>query len=154
MELKDHELEVIDLMLPSAMIRMNLYLNSGLVASTALREFLLASRMEQNVLSFILITVDEKSKDKNLDFENELYAFSQKIRCKSLMRFAFLLMDNIDKGSELADKFEREVASMQSLRISRAHSTANKAETKLCFPLTLLLLSLIIICIEPALMAM
>ncbi len=154
MELKNHELETIELLLPAAMIRMNLYLNSGLVASAALHEFLYSVRTEKNILSLILNSVLEKSQDRNLDFENELYAFSQQIRCKSLMRFAFLLMDNRDKGSELAEKFEREISSMQSLRISRAHSIANKSETKLCFPLTLLLLSLIIICIEPALMSM
>ncbi|MDI9494554.1 MAG: bacterial type II secretion system protein F domain protein, partial [Bacillota bacterium] len=62
--------------------------------------------------------------------------------------------DNINKGSSLAEKLEAEGTLLWMDRKKRAEERARLAETKLSFPLMLLLLSLMIITTAPILLSL
>ena len=67
---------------------------------------------------------------------------------------ALVVVGTTGEGSTLSDKLTAESSQMQNESLSLAKAEAKKAETKLCFPLMLLLVSLIIVCSAPALMQM
>ena len=102
------------------------------------------------LLSFALT----ESESKNAPFETVLFDTAKSIKSKDLLKFALLLSDNRSKGTQLCDKLERDRNQMQSGRLSLARARAKKAETKLCFPLTLLLIALMAMCIAPAVFSM
>ena len=120
--------------------------------STALRE--LISDMDKNdtAASRLFRYVYEESKNKNIPFETVLFEAAKEMKSKDLLRFSLLLIDSRSKGSELCEKLERERIQMQNSRLSDARAKAKTAETKLCFPLMLLLIALVAICIAPAVM--
>lgn len=133
---------------------MGLYLDAGLVISRAFDELVEMNRENKRPLYAALRSIQKDSKEKNLLPFGQLFIFARKIRSKALMRFALLVMDNQNKGSTLSDKLTAESSQMQNESLSLAKAEAKKAETKLCFPLMLLLVSLIIVCSAPALMQM
>ena len=135
-------------------MQLGLFLNAGLVVSSAFDELIEINKANTRPLYAALRSVQKGSREKNLPPFSELFLFARNIKSKALMRFALLVMDNKSKGSTLSDKLERETEQMQNESLSLAKAEAKKAETKLCFPLMLLLVSLIIICSAPALMQM
>ena len=96
--------------------------------------------------------VRNEALSKNVSFETALFSAAKEIRSKALLRFSLLLLDGRNKGSELCDRLERERMQMMSGRLSDARARAKRAEAKLCFPLVLLLIALVAVCIAPALM--
>lgn len=154
MELKDNEIRSIEESLSDIMLQLGLYLDAGLVVSTAFDELIELNRDSDAALYRVLRGLDRECREKNKTMINELFIFAQKIRSKALMRFATLVIDNRTKGSTLAEKLDKERAQMQNARLSLAKGRAKEAETKLCLPLMLLLVSLIMICSAPALMQM
>ena len=131
-------------------LQLSLYLNAGLVLSAALSEMAAdyesAGTPGARLLSFAL----RESESKNMPFETVLFDAAKIIQNKELLKFAVLLNDNRSKGTELCDKLERDRNQMQSGRLSLARARAKKAETKLCFPLALLLIVLVAVCLAPA----
>jgi tight adherence protein C len=63
-----------------------------------------------------------------------------------------VISDNWDKGSVLAEKLEGESNLLWISRKKRAEEKGKLAETKLTFPLVILLIVLIMVTIAPALM--
>lgn len=154
LELKDDELRSIEKEIPNMSLQLSLYLDAGLVVSMAFDELITANRDNDLALYKVLRALDKECREKNLPLINELFIFAQKIKSKSLMRFTSLVLDNKNKGNALADKLDKERSQLQNSRLNNAKAKAKEAETKLCFPLMLLLISLIIICSAPALMQM
>ena len=70
------------------------------------------------------------------------------------MRFSTLVYEHAGRGSSLADKLDQEREMIRSGRISESRARVRQAETKLCFPLMLLLLALIIITASPSFLSM
>ncbi len=135
-------------------LQLSLFLEAGLVVSSAFDELINLNANSEKMLYKLLLALDRECKEKNMPLINELFIFSQKVRSKALMRFSSLVLDNKSKGSALAEKLDKERAQMQNSRLNLAKGKAKEAETKLCFPLMLLLISLITICSAPALMQM
>ena len=154
MEFKDNEIGYLESELPNMALQLGLFLEAGLVVSSAFDELVALNAGNQKLLYKLLYALDKSCKEKNLALINELFIFSQKLRSKALMRFSSLVLDNKTKGSALAEKLDKERVQMQNSRLNLAKGRAKEAETKLCFPLMLLLISLITICSAPALMQM
>lgn len=153
MELKDNEIRLIEAELPNLSLRLGLYLNAGLVVSAAFCELVSANEAD-GPLYRLLRGLDRECREKNMPLVGELFKLSREMRSKTLMRFSALVADNQNKGGALAEKLDRERALLQNARLNLARGKAKEAETRLCFPLMLLLVSLIIICSAPALMQM
>ena len=154
MELKDNEIRSIESDISDLSFQLGLLLDAGLVASSAFDQLLLLNSDNYNLLYRMMRMLDAECKEKNTPLINDLFIFAQIIKSKSLMRFCSLVIDNRNKGNALADKLEKERSQSQNARLNLAKGKAKEAETKLCFPLMLLLISLIIICSAPALMQM
>ena len=135
-------------------LQIGLFLDAGLVVSSAFEELTELNALNPRPLYAALRYIRKESREKNLSFAGQLFLFAQSIRSKALMRFSLLILDNQSKGSTLSDKLERERTQMQSDSLNRAKAQAKQAETKLCFPLMLLLVALIVVCSAPALMQM
>ena len=75
--------------------------------------------------------------------------FAQSTGIRELIRFASIVTDNVDKGSSLAEKLEQEAHLLRSGQRKRAEELGRLADTKLSFPLMILLLILILIAVAP-----
>jgi len=154
LELKADDIRSIERELSNLSLQLCLFLDAGQVISKAFESVLDMNQNSAKIMYKVLDIISLECKEKNLPIENELFIYSQRLKSKLLMRFSALLVDSKSKGSFLADKLEQERKQMQNMNLSDARARAKEAETKLCFPLMLLLVSLITICSAPALMIM
>ena len=154
LEFKNHELEALNSELADINLQLCLYLNAGMVLSKALDRLAEDRRGLDTPGSKLLVRTKEVAILKNLPFESVLFDNARIIRSRALLRFAVLLADNKGKGAQLCEKLDTDRMQMLNTRLSDAKAKAKKAETKLCFPLTVLLIALVVVCIAPALMNM
>ena len=140
--------------IPSMTLQLILLLNAGLVVSAAFDELIDKNEGSGHPLYIALASVREKALGENLPFVSELYVFANTTGCRDLIRLSSLVLDHSSRGSELADKLEKERAQLWSSRLSLAKARIKEAETKLCLPLMLLLIVLVVISAAPALMTM
>ena len=89
-----------------------------------------------------------------MPFVNLLYVYARQSGMRDLIRFASLALDCSGRGSELAEKLDRERQQLWGDRLNAAKAKAREAETKLSLPLMLLLLVMVVIAISPALLEM
>ena len=89
-----------------------------------------------------------------MPFVNLLYVYARQSGLRDLIRFASLALDCSGRGSELAEKLDRERRQLWGSRLNAAKAKAREAETKLSLPLMLLLLVMVVIAISPALLEM
>lgn len=141
--------------LPEFINRLVLLLNAGVVLNTAfmkialdVRETRLKSSYFYRRISQIAVLVD----DTNASFHQELYMFAKHSGVKELMRITNIMMDNISKGDDLADKLRRENELLWFARKQHAEEKGRLAETKMTMPLMIMLMVLIMVSIAPALM--
>ena len=140
--------------IPNMSLQLILLLNAGLVASSAFEELVHENKGSDNPLYIKLGQALQRSKDSNSSFTGELYELARKSEDKDFIRFANLVYENSARGSQLVEKLERERSSMWQERISKAKGRAKQAETKLSFPLVLLLFAIVLISVSPALLRM
>lgn len=140
--------------LPDLNLQLILLLNAGLVAGSAFNELAVMNKDSKSPLYKAIYSLKRQSEETNIPFVNTLYTYAAGTGCREFIRFANLVMDSSGKGSELADKLERERAQQWGNRLNTAKARAKEAETKLCLPLTLLLMVLVVISISPALLDM
>ena len=140
--------------LPNMIFRMMLLLNAGLIAESAFAKITEQSSDDRNPLYRAFRDIKMSAEKKNTSFVNELHLFAKASDSADLLRFATLAAEHADSGAELAGKLEQERDRMWNYRIAGAKAKIKEAETKLCFPLVLLLLALIIITAAPSFMSM
>ena len=146
--------EQIERELPNVIFQMILYLNAGLIAESAFVKLAEQSSESRHPMYRALRDVRSAAEKKNVSFVSELYAYAKASDSADLIRFASLAYEHAGRGSELAGKLEQERDQMWSLRVTGARAKVKEAETKLCFPLMLLLLALILITAAPSFMNM
>ncbi|MBR3302284.1 MAG: hypothetical protein IKI73_06450 [Firmicutes bacterium] len=140
--------------LPNMIFRMMLLLNAGLIAESAFAKITEQSREDRNPLYRAFRDIKMSAEKKNTSFVNELHSFAKASDSADLLRFASLAAEHAGSGAELAGKLEQERDRMWNFRVTNAKAKIKEAETKLCFPLVLLLLALIIITAAPSFMNM
>ncbi len=140
--------------LPNMIFRMMLLLNAGLIAESAFAKITEQSSEDRNPLYRAFRDIKMSAEKKNTSFVNELHSFAKASDSADLLRFASLAAEHAGSGAELAGKLEQERDRMWNFRVTNAKAKIKEAETKLCFPLVLLLLALIIITAAPSFMSM
>lgn len=140
--------------IPSMTLQLILLLNAGLVLSAAFDQLILQNEDNEHPLYKALGNIRDRCRAENLSFADELSLFARHTGCRDFIRIASLIADHSSHGSELASKLEQERERLWSGRLSAAKSRTKEAETKLCLPLMVLLLVLVVISAAPALMTM
>ena len=140
--------------LPSVSMQLILLLDSGLVTEKALDELDRMNRNKDTVFFRAYRQICRQSRDLNRPAEQLLYGFARSSGDRDLIRFAAMIHDNTSHGSELAEKLEKERQQLRSSRMNSAKARIKEAETALCLPLMLLMLSLIAVSAAPALLEM
>ena len=152
--------------LPDFANKLVLLLNAGMVVSSALikiaddyeKNYLLIDRGDTNTIRKIfyeeLNEIKNKVYQSNASMMRELVDFAQRSGIRELIRLTFIISDNWNKGSTLAEKLEAESGFLWISRKKRAEEKGHLAETKLTFPLVVSLMILIIVTIAPAMMVM
>ena len=140
--------------MPNMSFQMILLLNAGLVVESAFTELMRQNRDSTSPLYRIFRDISDRAALRNVSFVCELYGFAQGSRSADLIRFSTLVYEHTNRGASLADKLQQEREIMWQSRVNLAKTKVRQAETKLCFPLVLLLLSLIIITAVPSFLGM
>lgn len=151
--------------LPEFINKLVLLLNAGLVVSTAFSKIAADYEMlyhegktekqrEKRFLYEELLAIQKKTERSNVSLIRELQEFSKRCGVREMVRLTAVISDNWNKGSMLAEKLEGEGNLMWIARKKRAEEKGRIAETKLTFPLMILLIVLIVVTIAPAMMDM
>ena len=140
--------------IPNMTMQMILLLDAGLTVETAFARLIAENREQENPLYRAFARLEAESKATNMPFVNLLYVYARQSGLRDLIRFASLALDCSGRGSELAEKLDRERRQLWGSRLNTAKAKAREAETKLSLPLMLLLLVMVVIAISPALLEM
>lgn len=151
--------------LPEFINKLVLLLNAGLVVSAAFTKITRDyeafyhtgtpdKRRKKRYLYEVLLEMEKRVSRSNTSLIRELREFSQRCGVREMVRLTAVISDNWNKGSTLAEKLEGEGALLWTARKKCAEEKGRLAETKLTFPLMILLIILIMITIAPAMMEM
>lgn len=144
--------------LPEFINRLVLLLNAGLVLTSAFARITESFGSDgKEVKSYFysqLIQIGRSMRETNGSMAYELKEFAARSGVRELMRIAGIVSDNIDKGSGLVEKLRGESDLLWLTKKKMAEEKGRLSETKLTFPLVMLLLVLIMVTIAPALMEM
>ncbi len=141
--------------LPEFINKLVLLLNAGVVLNTAFLKIVEDVTKQKTKKSYFyrrITDIANMVNETNASFHQELYTFARHSGVKELMRIANIMMDNISKGDDLADKLRRENELLWFVRKQQAEEKGRLAETKMTMPLMILLLVLIMVSTAPALM--
>ena len=69
-----------------------------------------------------------------------------------MLRFVSILEDNYKKGGELVEKLEAEGDNMREMRKKNVQQRIRLIDSKMTLPLMLMLMSLVIVSVTPALL--
>ncbi|HYE69563.1 MAG TPA: hypothetical protein VEA58_13180 [Anaerovoracaceae bacterium] len=163
-EIKEAEESIIK-DLPEFINKLVLLLNAGLVVSAAFSKitkdyetfYHAGQTVNQRKRRFLyeeLVEMQKRVNQSNTSLIKELKEFSQRCGVREMVRLTVVISENWNKGSTLAEKLEGEGQLLWISRKKRAEEQGKLAETKLTFPLMILLLVLIIVTVAPALMEM
>ena len=151
--------------LPEFINKLVLLLNAGLVVSTAFSKIASDYEMlyhtgspekqrKRRYLYEEFFEMEKRVDRSNASLIRELKEFSRRCGVREMVRMTAVISDNWDKGSTLAEKLEGEGELLWISRKKRAEEKGRLAETKLTFPLMILLLVLIMVTIAPAMLEM
>lgn len=150
--------------LPEFINKLVLLLNAGLVVSSAFTRIAADYQMSRNgkygdkstrrFLYEELVEMEKRVDRSHASLLRELADFSRRCGVREMIRITGIISDNWNKGSELSEKLEAESELMWLSRKKRAEEKGRLAETKLAFPLMILLMVLIMITIAPAMLEM
>jgi len=144
--------------LPDFINKLVLLLNAGLVFTSAFDRIIINyGGGGYGVKSYFyqqLFQIDRSVRETNSPLIAGLKEFASRSSVRELTRTVNIISDNIDKGSELASKLQSESELLWLTKKKLAEQKGRLAETKLTFPLVILLLALIMVTIAPALMEM
>jgi hypothetical protein len=144
---------------PEFIDKLLLMLNAGLVVSEALSRIAADYELRRNAadprqLYEELVTIRQRVENTNAPLAVELNMMASRSGVRELMRFASVVSDNIDKGSALAEKLKAEGELVWKLRKKDAEEAGRLSETKMILPMTLTLLTLVMITMAPAVLDM
>lgn len=142
---------------PELVEKLVLLLSAGLVTETALKRIVYDYARSRNpkdrrFLYEGLLAMEQRISETNTTLIPELKRLAVESGLRELTRFATIVEDNIHKGSTLLEKLEGEVGLLWSARKKGAEEKGRLAETRLNFPLLILLLTLVMITTSPVLL--
>jgi len=140
---------------PGFVDKVVLLLNSGLVVSAAMKKIAsdYDSAVQEGRASYLydeLSLIQKKADESHTSLITEWKAFGTRSGINEVMRFCYILEDNINKGSTLAGKLETEGELLRKSRRNSAEEKGRIAETKMTLPMMILLGVLVLITIAPS----
>ncbi len=144
--------------LPEFVNKLVLLLNAGLVLSNAFTKIvsdnLRIKGGEKNYFYEQLSHIIMKCQQTNGNVQHEIRAFAVRTGIVEFMRLANIINDSMTKGFDLVTQLKMEGDNLWVARRKHMEEKGKIAETKLTFPLVILLLVLLLITITPAMMEM
>ena len=144
---------------PYFLDKLVMLLSAGLILSEAVgriaEDYARYTRpRHQKVLYEELSQVVRSMKETNSSFAQELTKMSDRLVIREFARLSVILRDSLESGMSLVDKLEEESVLMWYERKSAVQKLGRVADTKLIFPLMIILSVLIVIVMAPTLMQM
>lgn len=153
---KDKSVEILK-GLPRFTNQLLMLLNAGMILSDAFDRICSSYRIIPNDdIQFFeseLICINERNRVENLSTAALVNRFAGKYNVKELMRIATVLTENEKKGSDIIDNLKNESQFLWENRKITAKEKGKMIDTKMAYPLGLLLIQLIIITMAPAMLA-
>ena len=146
--------EDIDSCLPEFMSRAGLLLGSGMVLQTVFDRMASESSLSGNLLQRDFRSLYESAISENVPVIAKLREYARASGSRELIRFVGILNANLDKGTELTEKLARESEFMWHSAKKRIEEKSKLAETKMAFPMAMMLVVLIVITIAPVMMTL
>ena len=142
--------------LPGFNDQLLLLMNSGLIFSDAFTRIAegRAGRKEKDDFSAILEDMLRRSRETGSSLISAMESCARGLGIREFSRLTGILADNQYKGVDLAGKLEAESEILWNQRKKTAEEKGRAAETKLSFPLAVLLLVLILVTAAPAILQM
>ncbi len=143
--------------LPAFINKNILLLNGGLVLTDAFERIVTEHQKNGESGNYFYERLNEiyvNAKETNIPVEVQLSDFARNSGIREFIRVAAVIEDNICKGTSLTESLESESAYLWFSRKKKAEELGRLAETKMTFPLVILLVILIIITIAPAMLEM
>lgn len=156
-KLEKRRMEIVRKSLPGFNNQLLLLLNSGLIFYDAFVRIAEGYKRRQGEKSYFTDMIAEIENKGNLagnSLITILDDYGKRLSIKEFTRITNIIADNQYKGINLSEKLEAESDILWTQRKKLAEEKGRIAETKLTFPLALLLLVLIMITAAPALMEM
>lgn len=139
--------------LPEFLSRLSLMLNSGMVLQTALER--LGSEGESgNLLLKEFQKLSDDAAKERVPVLRKLRDFAMKEKSRELLRICGIMTANMDRGTELSEKLDRESEFLWHMAKKSVEEKSRLAETKMAFPMALMLLVLILITLAPVMMTL
>jgi tight adherence protein C len=139
--------------LPQFINEVVMQLNAGVVLEQSIIKTV--GRMKKGTyFSDQMIRIKERSESTNEAVFQGFYDFAKRCRVREMMRISNIITDNMNKGTDLKEKLQREASLLWFERKKQSEEKGRLAETKLTLPLVILLLVLVMITIAPAMIEM
>lgn len=156
-EIEKNRQEILFL-LPSFINNLLLLLNSGMVLREAMNVVAInyekANYDKNQILAYDYINLYYEAKNNGNSIVNLFYAYASQSQIKELSRLGRILLDGEKRGIDLTAKLYEESKNIWEQKKQLALEQIRLKESKMSFPLGLLLISLIIISAAPAMMQM
>ena len=143
--------------LPEFINKLVLLINAGVILNTAFLKVVEGCderKIRESYFYGRIAEIGHMVNEMNASFYKEIFEFARHSGVKELMRITNIMIDNINKGDDLSDKLRRENELLWFARKQQAEEKGRLAESKMTFPLMILLTVLIMVTIAPALMEM
>ena len=153
---KQKEREDIVSSLPGFINQLLLLMDSGLIISEAFRrtaaEYGRLPKDQRNHFTDSVLAIYEEAERSGTNVINGFYAFAGKSDSKELIRTGNFLYENRSRGTEIWQRLSDLSEDLWNERKRICMEKIKKSETKMSFPLGIMLLSLILMTSAPALM--
>lgn len=142
--------------LPSFVDQLLLLLHCGMIFQDAFYRITAgyASREEQDAFSRLLVRIGKEADETGAMVITVMKNLSQEVSVREYVRMVNIIMDHQHRGVNLEEKLQAESQLLWEGRKAASLQKGKAMETKMTFPLALLLIALIIIAGMPALMNM
>ncbi len=144
--------------LPSFVNNLLLLLGSGMVLQEAMEKIYSdygdISGEKRTVFQEIYLEEIRSAKNSGLNIINGFEKFAYKAHVKELSRVSKIISDGQKKGFDISDKLGQESKELWEIRKQIALQRIGLAESKMSFPLALILLALILMTAAPAMLQM
>ena len=144
---------------PSFIDKLVLLLNSGLTVISAMDK--IASDYEKqaeseriNPLAAEISVMGRRVREMNASVAKEWKDLSARTGINEIMRFSTIIEDNLHKGTVLAEKLEVEGNLLREREKKSVQEKMRMIDTKLTLPMILMLFSLVLVTVAPAMMQM
>lgn len=144
--------------LPRFTNQLLLMMSSGVILNDAFKKicdgYNMCRKDKLGILEKSIIEITESAKITNQSIALLFTDIAKKYSVKELIRISTVLAENEKRGSNVQEKLERESMYLWDMRKSIARERGKLIDTKMTYPLGMLLVLLIVITMAPAMMIM